>query len=113
LNIRIINVLSIAQVLAIAISTYPAAQFEPAAAEPFDGFNVIATRSHPFGSASAKLALANAKGLGARAIAIVPFLWRSSPTNPDLVRGTDIILLAGGAKECLAVVWGDRDTLKG
>ncbi len=61
------------------------------AQEPrLDGFNVIAARGHPFGSASAKLALANAKQLGANAIAVVPFLWQASPASPDLVRGKDM-----------------------
>jgi len=55
-----------------------------------DGFNVIAAPDHPFGSASAKLALANAKRLGARAIAVVPFFWQATPASPDLVRGKDM-----------------------
>ena len=33
---------------------------------------------------------ANAKLLGARAAAIVPFLWQSDPSSPDLVRGQDM-----------------------
>jgi len=32
----------------------------------------------------------NAKRLGARAVAIVPFLWQSNPTSPGLVRGKDM-----------------------
>src|SRR5262249_61196509 len=55
-----------------------------------DGFNVIAAPDHPFGSASADAALAQAKRLGASAVAIIPFLWQSSPTSPTIVRGSDM-----------------------
>lgn len=55
-----------------------------------DGFNVIAAPDHPFGSASADTALAHAKRLGASAVAIIPFLWQSSPTSPTIVRGSDM-----------------------
>jgi hypothetical protein len=61
-----------------------------AAEQRIDGFNVIAMPSHPFGSATAKAALANAKRLGAGAIAIVPFFWQSEPTSPNLLRGSDM-----------------------
>jgi hypothetical protein len=63
---------------------------EPIREPRFDGFNVIATAGHPFGSASADLALSDAKKLGARAVAVVPFLWQSRPDSPDVVRGTDM-----------------------
>src|SRR5271154_1409012 len=76
--------------LAISALTLFGARSEPVFERQFDGFNVIAAPDHPFGSKSAKLALTNARELGARAIAIVPFLWQSSPTNPNLVRGTDM-----------------------
>jgi hypothetical protein len=59
-------------------------------ADRLDGFNVIAAPGHPFGSATAKVALSNAKRLGARAIAIVPFLWQSEPTSSKLLRGDDM-----------------------
>jgi len=81
---------SLALALAIALSTCSATRSDPAPAEPFDGLNVIVARGHPFGSASATIALTNAKRLGARAVAIIPFLWQSSPTSPGLVRGTDM-----------------------
>jgi hypothetical protein len=62
-----------------------------AGADPrFDGFNVIVAPDHPFGSAAAKLALTNAKQLGAKAIAVVPFFWQATPASPDLVRGSDM-----------------------
>ncbi len=66
------------------------ARSEPLPEKRFDGFNVIAAAGHPFGSASADLALAKAKQLGATAVAIIPFLWQSSRVSPDLVRGEDM-----------------------
>jgi hypothetical protein len=68
--------------LAISVSLAPA--------ERLDGINVIEVPDHPFGSASAELALARAKQVGAGAVAIVPFLWQSSPSSPDIVRGADM-----------------------
>lgn len=56
----------------------------------FDGFNVIAAPADPFGGPGAKVALANARTLGAKAIAVVPFLWQPNPASPDLVRGNDM-----------------------
>jgi hypothetical protein len=82
--------LALALALVMGLSACPTAQSEPAFAEAFDGFNVIVTPGHPFGSPSAKLALTNAKELGASAMAVVPFLWQSSPTSSDLARGTDM-----------------------
>lgn len=80
--------------LALAIVFAAAARFEalsePSAAQRYDGFNVITASGHPFGSASANLALANAKRLGASSVAIVPFLWQSNPSSPDVVRGNDM-----------------------
>jgi hypothetical protein len=55
-----------------------------------DGFNVVATRDHPFGSASAGASLTQAKEVGANAVAIIPFLWQANPASPDVVRGTDM-----------------------
>jgi hypothetical protein len=66
------------------------AHSEPSTERRFNGFNVIASPDHPFGSASAKLALANAKGLGANTIAVVPFFWQADPASPNLVRGEDM-----------------------
>ena len=60
------------------------------AADRLDGFNVIATPDHPFGGAAARRALAQAKRVGARAVAIVPFLWQPSPASPDIGRGSDM-----------------------
>jgi hypothetical protein len=55
-----------------------------------DGFNVIAAVGHPFGSPSARQALNAARGLGARAVAIIPFLWQPRPSSGDVVRGNDM-----------------------
>ncbi len=57
---------------------------------PFDGFNIIAVPGHPFGSPSSERALADAKSLGARAIAVIPFLWQADPASPDIARGEDM-----------------------
>jgi hypothetical protein len=62
----------------------------PARGQRLDGFNVIATPEHPFGSASAERALIAAKRLGATTVAIVPFLWQASPSSPDLRGGNDM-----------------------
>jgi hypothetical protein len=77
-------------VAAIAAFASSGARSEPAQQPRLDGFNVIVSPGHPFGSDSAKQALANAKRAGARAVAVVPFLWQASPTSPDLVRGKDM-----------------------
>lgn len=66
------------------------ARTEPAPRQRLDGFNVIAAPADPFGGSTAKLALANARMLGAKAIAVVPFLWQPKPASPDLVRGKDM-----------------------
>ncbi len=56
----------------------------------FDGLNVIAVPEHPYGSASARRALAAVKRLGATSVAIVPFLWQASPHAATIGRGTDM-----------------------
>jgi hypothetical protein len=76
-----------------ALSGLVVAAAQPASQQrdlPFDGFNVIAAAGHPFGSADARLALIKARELGARAIAIVPFLWQSRPASAGIVRGDDM-----------------------
>src|SRR5580700_3191976 len=87
---RLIASLALAVALVSSVLTLFGARSDPSLERQFDGFNVIAAPDHPFGSESAKLALTNAKALGAHTLAIIPFLWQSSPTNPDLVRGTDM-----------------------
>jgi hypothetical protein len=65
-------------------------QSVPLAPRRFDGLNVVVASGFPFGSAAAKTSLSRAKRLGARAIAVIPFLWQSRPSSPDLVRGADM-----------------------
>jgi hypothetical protein len=55
-----------------------------------DGFNVVAAPDHPFGSVSTERALIAARDLGATTIAVIPFLWQASPSNPDLKPGSDM-----------------------
>lgn len=55
-----------------------------------DGFNLIQTPGHPFGSASSERALTAAKRLGATTVAIIPFLWQSAPSSADIHRGNDM-----------------------
>jgi hypothetical protein len=62
----------------------------PLAARPFDGFNLIAAPKRPFGSDAARRALADARRIGASAIAIVPFLWQANATSPAIGRGSDM-----------------------
>jgi len=75
----------LAALLAVALAA-PAAR----AADRFDGLNVIAAPGHPFGSPAARRALGEARQIGARAIAVVPFLWQPSPTSPAITRGSDM-----------------------
>ena len=77
-----------ALLLGIAASRHAAS--EPMAEERLDGVNVVATTGQPFGSAAARLSLAKAKRLGARAIAVIPFFWQSAPASPHLRRGNDM-----------------------
>jgi hypothetical protein len=80
----------LALALAIGALAWLRVHAAPAGAEPLDGVNVIASPGHPFGSATAKASLAEAKRVGARAIAVIPFLWQSTPASPNLIRGTDM-----------------------
>jgi hypothetical protein len=66
------------------------ARSDAAPQQRFDGFNVIVSPGHPFGSPSASVALANAKRLGAGTVAIIPFLWQSNPASPEITRGADM-----------------------
>lgn len=66
------------------------AGLDPAFGGRLDGFNIVATPGHPFGSPSAHRALSHAKQLGASAVAVIPFLWQSSPSASDLVAGSDM-----------------------
>jgi glycosyl hydrolase family 113 len=66
------------------------APFDRSWSQRLDGFNVVATSGHPFGDASSERALIFARKLGATAIAVIPFLWQSSPSSPDLKSGSDM-----------------------
>jgi len=79
-----------ALLIMVCVLARPCASAEAVSAQRLDGFNVIEATGHPFGSASAKLALTNAKHLGAGAIAIIPFLWQPHPTSPSVLRGDDM-----------------------
>jgi hypothetical protein len=61
-----------------------------AVAQRLDGFNVIAKPDHPYGSASAERALKAARRLGAKTVAIIPFFWQASPSDPEIARGEDM-----------------------
>ena len=78
--------------LPIALALLALLIWTPAAAsgQRLDGMNVVMAPDHPFGSALAKHSLADLKQLGAGAIALVPFLWQSSPNSPEIVRGNDM-----------------------
>jgi hypothetical protein len=73
--------------LALSLSI---ATFGPAQSRHFDGFNVIATPDHPFGSASAERALLAAKNLGATTVAIIPFLWQANTSSGSIKGGDDM-----------------------
>jgi hypothetical protein len=73
--------------LALAASL---AMLSPAFAQRLDGFNVVSTPDHPFGSASAGRALNKARALGATTVAIIPFLWQPSPSDPQIKSGSDM-----------------------
>lgn len=59
-------------------------------AQRVDGFNVVATPDHPFGSAGAERSLGLAKRLGASAVAIIPFLWQPTTSSPEIGSGNEM-----------------------
>jgi len=75
---------------ALLVLAFTIAVLGPARSQRLDGFNVVATARHPFGSASAERALIAAKRLGATTVAIIPFLWQASPSSPDIRGGNDM-----------------------
>ncbi|WP_434874914.1 glycoside hydrolase family 113 [Bradyrhizobium oligotrophicum] len=62
----------------------------PAFGRRLDGFNIVVTPDHPFGSAAAERALLMTKRLGATSVAVIPFLWQSGKSAPDIVAGNDM-----------------------
>ena len=75
---------------ALLALTASIAMLGSAVGQRLDGFNVVAAPDHPFGSASAGRALIAARDLGATTIAVIPFLWQASPSNPDVRSGSDM-----------------------
>jgi hypothetical protein len=77
----------------------------PAFAQRFDGFNVIAAPNHPFGSPAARTALSAAHSVGAKAVAVVPFLWQRHVRHPEIVRGADMpdAMLRSAVREARAL----------
>jgi hypothetical protein len=75
---------------ALSALAFLVAQPMVASAQRLDGFNVIAAVGHPFGSQSARESLGAARRLGAKSVAIIPFLWQPSPSSENLVRGSDM-----------------------
>jgi hypothetical protein len=75
---------------ALLVLTLSIAMLGPLSSQRLDGFNVVATPEHPFGSAAAERALSAAKRLGATTIAVIPFLWQANPSSPDIGGGDDM-----------------------
>jgi hypothetical protein len=63
---------------------------DSARGQRLDGFNVVATPGHAFGSPSAERALIAARRLGANTVAIIPFLWQATPSSADIQRGNEM-----------------------
>ncbi|MGP9810388.1 glycoside hydrolase family 113 [Rhodopseudomonas sp. NSM] len=61
-----------------------------AVAQRLDGFNLVATTGHPFGSADAERSLSLARHLGARAVAIIPFLWQPTISSSEIGSGSEM-----------------------
>jgi len=76
--------------VALSVAAFSIAPPARALAQRLDGFNIVAAAGHPFGSPSARQSLSAARGVGAKAVAIIPFLWQPSPTSENLVRGSDM-----------------------
>jgi glycosyl hydrolase family 113 len=76
--------------LAIALTALLHVAATPMPVKRLDGFNIVAVTGHPFGSASANFAMLQAKRVGAEALAIIPFLWQSSPESAGIARGNDM-----------------------
>ena len=74
----------------LVLLAFSIAGLDPAFGGRLDGLNIVATPEHPFGSPSAGRALRNARRLGASTVAVIPFLWQSSPSASDVVAGSDM-----------------------
>jgi hypothetical protein len=80
----------VASVLALVALAALVARADLAADERLDGFNILAVADRPFGSLAATASLAQAKRVGARAIAIIPFFWQPVPASPNLIRDVEM-----------------------
>ena len=76
--------------LFVVLTSAALADLRTDVARRLDGFNVIVSSRHPFGSELARKSIVLAKQTGATAIAIVPFLWQPSPASANIVRGSDM-----------------------
>jgi hypothetical protein len=86
-SLIVFPMLRLALMVALALALSVGAE---ASAQRFDGFNVVAVPEHPYGSAAAREALAAARRAGAKAVAIVLFLWQRSPQHAGIVLGDDM-----------------------
>lgn len=77
-------------VFVLSLAGFFAAASSPKPEQRWHGFNVIASPGHSFGTESAQGSLVTARRIGATAVAIVLFLWQSSPSSSDLDRGNDM-----------------------
>jgi len=79
----------------------------PAAADapPWRGANLIATPEAPLGGPEAGRSMARLRELGADAVALIPFLWQPSPTDPRIVYGSAVSLaeLRAGIRQAHAL----------
>jgi len=75
---------------AAALLLWPANVAALSSLDRLSGFNVIVSPGHPYGSATARRALASARRIGASAVAIVPFLWQARPDDTQIGRGSDM-----------------------
>ena len=76
--------------MAVSILAVSVGLTVPAMGQRLDGFNLVSTPAHPFGSASANRAMGAARALGATTVAIIPFLWQPAPSDPALTSGSDM-----------------------
>ncbi len=73
---------------AAAPAAAPVATPGPGAA--WRGVNMAQVETHPFGGPDARLALRRAAAAGADSVAVVPFLWQSGSTSPEVSLGSDM-----------------------
>ncbi len=73
-----------------ATPTPPAAAATPAARiAPWHGANLVQSDNVPLGGADARRSMRLLAALGADSVAFTPYLWQSTASSPDVVRGSD------------------------